>query len=311
MTDKKYFDQAKLLLRILPHVAKEKCFALKGGTAINLFVRDMPRLSIDIDLAYLPVEDRKESLKNIGLALDRIAQKLSSSYKVDRVKVREAIGATDKITFTSKLLITSKEGIVKIEPNTVFRGNVFPTERRGLVKIAQDKFELSTTIAILSVADLYGGKLCAALDRQHPRDLFDVRMLLENEGISDEIRMAFIIYLSGHNRPMHELLNPNFKDITKKYESDFRGMTEVDISCEDLIRCQKELPQLLRKRLSENEKKFLISLKEGKPNWHLAGVRKIAKFPALQWKLQNIRNLQKKDRTKWNEQLQKLKSILE
>src|SRR3989338_6333974 len=237
MTYKKYFDQAKLLLRVLPHVAKEDCFALKCGTAINLFVREMSRLSIDIDLAYLPVEERAESLKNMGQALDRITKEINFLYKVTPQKTTEQL-----ITFTSKLLITSKEGIVKIEPNTVFRGSVFPAERRNLVKTAQDKFELSTTVKILSVADLYGSKLCAALDRQHPRDLFDAMMLLKNEGINEKIRKAFVIYLAGHNRPTHELLDPNFKDIEQEYESDFRGMVETDVSCEDLIQCQKNLP---------------------------------------------------------------------
>ena len=50
-----YRRQVQLLIRVLPSIAEEACFALKGGTAINLFVRDMPRLSVDIDLTYLPV----------------------------------------------------------------------------------------------------------------------------------------------------------------------------------------------------------------------------------------------------------------
>ncbi len=65
MKDSRFFKQAYLMLRLLPYVAKEKCFGLKGGTAINLFVRDMPRLSVDIDLTYLPLKSREESLKNI------------------------------------------------------------------------------------------------------------------------------------------------------------------------------------------------------------------------------------------------------
>lgn len=311
MTQTKYFNQAKLMLHILPHVAKEDCFALKGGTAINLFVRDMPRLSIDIDLAYLPIEGRKESLENIGQALERIAEAINSIYRVDLQKTRQSIGLTETITFTNKLLITSEEGIIKVEPNTVFRGSVFSPEKRTLVKTAQDKFELSVTVSALTEADLYGGKLCAALDRQHPRDIFDIKMLLENGGINSEIQRAFVVYLAGHNRPMHELLDPNFKDIQQEYESDFSGMTEMEVSCEDLIQCQKELPRLLRKRLSVSEKKFLISLKEGEPDWNLSDVKGVEELPALQWKLQNIQRYQSEDKNKWNNQLQKLKSILE
>lgn len=309
MTYKKYFDQAKLMLRILPHVAKEECFALKGGTAINFFVRDVPRLSIDIDLAYLPLEERTKSLEKIGQALNRIAKEISSIYKVTPQKTTESSEPTKTITFTSKLLITSKEGIVKIEPNTVFRGSVFPAERRSLVKTAEDKFELSTAVKTLSVADLYGSKLCASLDRQHPRDLFDVMMLLQNEGINEKIRKAFVVYLAGHNRPTHELLDPNLQGIAQEYESDFRGMAETDVSCEDLIQCQKDLPSMIRKPLSKKEKAFLISLNEGQPKWSLLDVNEVEKLPALQWKLHNINN--KMGPTKRREQLRKLTAILE
>ncbi|TCQ91865.1 nucleotidyltransferase AbiEii toxin of type IV toxin-antitoxin system [Rahnella sp. JUb53] len=57
-----YYRQVQLLLQLLPFIAKHDCFALKGGTAINLFIRNFPRLSVDIDLVYLPVLDREESL---------------------------------------------------------------------------------------------------------------------------------------------------------------------------------------------------------------------------------------------------------
>ncbi len=68
-----YFKQAELLVRVLHNIARETCFALKGGTAINLFVRNLPRLSVDIDLVYLPIEDRTTSLTGIDSALNRIA----------------------------------------------------------------------------------------------------------------------------------------------------------------------------------------------------------------------------------------------
>ena len=70
--DERFRRQVALLVRTLPVVAEETCFALKGGTAINLFVRDLPRLSVDIDLTYLPVTSREASLADIGAALGRI-----------------------------------------------------------------------------------------------------------------------------------------------------------------------------------------------------------------------------------------------
>ena len=80
-----YYKQVQLLLEVLPHINNEECFALKGGTAINMFVRDMPRLSVDIDLMYLPIEDRTSSLKHIAESLERIAQDIEKSFRGSKV----------------------------------------------------------------------------------------------------------------------------------------------------------------------------------------------------------------------------------
>ncbi len=70
MIKNSYLEQVKLLLEIMPIVARQSCFALKGGTAINLFLSDhIPRLSVDIDLTYLPIQTRGESLEGISQAL--------------------------------------------------------------------------------------------------------------------------------------------------------------------------------------------------------------------------------------------------
>jgi len=168
-------------------------------------------------------------------------------------------------------------------------------------------FELSVSARTLSVADLYGGKLCAALDRQHPRDLFDVKVLLENEGITDDIRKAFIVYLVSHDRPINELLDPTRKDIRQIYESDFVGMTVEEIEYADLIAAREALIETLKKELTDDEKAFLISLKEGRPRWNLMGLEGIEKLPAIQWKLMNI---QKMNKMKHAESLEKLKRKL-
>ena len=88
MRESPYFEQALLMLRVIPHVSSEECFALKGGTAINLFLRDMPRLSVDIDLAYLPVADeRDKALANISSALMRIGAAIRKA--MPGVKIQE------------------------------------------------------------------------------------------------------------------------------------------------------------------------------------------------------------------------------
>ncbi len=304
MKDSPYFRQAELILRAMPHVAAESCFALKGGTAINLFVRNLPRLSVDIDLAYLPMEEPRETaLSNISEALGRIATAIKKAIPGSRVQESRA-QAPARI---AKLIVAAGQTRIKIEPNEVIRGSVFATEERELTRSTEEMFELSVTAQTLSVADLYGGKLCAALDRQHPRDLFDVMVLLENEGITEHIRKAFVVYLASHDRPINELLDPTRKDIRRVYESEFAGMTIKGVGYEDLIGARETLIQTLKEELTEGEKAFLVSLKKGQPDWNALAIQGIEKLPALQWKLMNIEKMSDRKRA---DSLEKLKRKL-
>ena len=92
----RYVKQVRLLLSVLPDMAREPVFALKGGTAINLFYRDMPRLSVDIDLTYLPVADRQSSLEGIDDALDRIMR--ATTTRNPQVAARRIAGGGDSDT---------------------------------------------------------------------------------------------------------------------------------------------------------------------------------------------------------------------
>jgi len=300
MKDSPYFKQAQLMLRVMPHVAAEACFALKGGTAINLYVRDMPRLSVDIDLTYLPLERRDTALSNMGEALQRIAAAIRRTVPGATVQEKRARGAEH----VSKLSISTAEATIKIEPNLVLRGTVFSPVERELSEQAEILFEASATASTLAVADLYGGKLCAALDRQHPRDIFDVKILMDNEGITDEIRTAFVIYLASHDRPMSELLEPNLKDFRQVFEREFAGMATEEVEYDELITVRDRLIEIIRNTMTENEKKFLLSIKQGQPDWDLMPVAGIDQLPAIQWKLINIRKMDKKKQMQSLEKLQ-------
>jgi predicted nucleotidyltransferase component of viral defense system len=185
-----HISQVGLLLKILPIINMQNCFALKGGTAINLFVRDMPRLSVDIDLAYLPIEPREQFLENITAALDTLS---SNIRRKDDGQYQVNVVFTKVPRQLSKLIVSNNMTRIIIEPNFVLRGSVFECETYDLCQSAQNCFSIET----LSFVDLYGGKICAALARQHPRDLFDVKMLLENEGITESVRQAFVVYLAS------------------------------------------------------------------------------------------------------------------
>ncbi|MFH2203828.1 MAG: nucleotidyl transferase AbiEii/AbiGii toxin family protein [Elusimicrobiota bacterium] len=296
-----FLEQSVLMLRVMPHVAAEECFALKGGTAINFFVRDMPRLSVDIDLTYLPIEPREVSLTKIGNALDRIKSKIIET--VSGTTVQE--GRYENRT--SKLFVRGTDGEIKIEPNFVLRGSVHPPIERDLCPAAQARFEVAVRIRVLSDADLYGGKLCAALDRQHPRDLFDVKVLLEDEGITPEIRKSFLVYLISHDRPMHEVIDPTRKDQKAVFDADFQGMSAEIVEYQELLDARESLIEQLHAGLTADEKNFLVSVKEGKPVWPLLGLDGVEKMPAVRWKLQNIAKM---DERKHKEQLDNLKQKL-
>jgi predicted nucleotidyltransferase component of viral defense system len=290
MFDPVYARQAELMLRCLPEVSRCDCFALKGGTAINFFVRAMPRLSVDIDLVYLPLCGRDEALAEISSNMEVIAESLGRRMP----GVRTTIGRVRGVA--AKLLVAMHGVQVKIEPNLVLRGSVFPAVKLELCAEAEALFKESVAVQSLGLADLYGGKLCAALDRQHPRDLFDIHLLLQNEGLTPDVRRAFVVYLASHDRPMHELLDPTFKEMEKTYVAQFAGMARDEVALPVLVQTLKDLPGLLVGGMTDDEKGFLLSMKQGEPEWAKLAVAHVRDLPALQWKLINIRKMDKRKR---------------
>ncbi len=298
----KYHQQVDLLLEVLPLINKHHCFALKGGTAINLFLHNMPRLSVDIDLCYLPIEPRDVFLKNISNALLRLSKEIE---EITGAQVKEQRTAKDKQL--TKLLISKNDAQIKIEPNLVLRGSVFEVETKTLCNKAQEVFLRSFKVKTLSEADIYAGKICAALDRQHPRDLFDIKILLEHQGITDEIRKAFIVYLACGPRPMHELLQPNLIDMQQPFENEFSGMTSIPVTYDELLIARKTLIHTIQTELTAAEREFLLSIKQTEPKWSLLNIPRIENLPALKWKLLNIQNM---DKAKHQKALEKLKKVL-
>ncbi len=287
-------------MRILPIVAQEKCFALKGGTAINLFIRDMPRLSVDIDLAYLPILDRDQSLKEIDESLKRIMKTILKSIPSSSVHT-SALRDTKSIV---KLIVSTQEAQIKIEVAPVLRGTVFPSKNHRVSQRVENEFGFAE-VAVVSFEDLYGGKLVAALDRQHPRDLYDVHLLLSNEGISRELFEAFLVYLISHDRSMSEIIAPNLHDIHHEFEHGFLGMTIDMITCEELEFTRKKLINYIHSAFTDNDKEFLLSIKRGTPKWDLLSIKDIEKLPAVRWKLQNLEKLPARKRELLLEKLNK------
>ncbi|WP_439291396.1 MULTISPECIES: nucleotidyl transferase AbiEii/AbiGii toxin family protein [Rahnella] len=277
-----YYRQVQLLLQLLPFIAKHDCFALKGGTAINLFIRNFPRLSVDIDLVYLPVLDREESLKGIKAALDDIAKSVLA-YIPQRKVSKSYEDKNDALR-----LVVIRDGVlIKIELSPVLRGTVFEPALLQVCEAVEDELGFAE-ISVVSFADLYAGKICAALDRQHPRDLFDVKLLLDNEGLTSALRKALLVYLISHPRPIAELLQPHLKDISGIYEGEFRNMADVDVPLAELLAVRRQLIDLINGKITQEEKEFLLSFKNKEPDWTLLGLDNIDKLPAVRWKRKNL-----------------------
>jgi len=302
MFDPVYVRQAELVLQCLSEIGRYPCFALKGGTAINLFLRSMPRLSVDIDLTYVRRNSRSTALDEIDEALRGVAQAVQGHLARSVVEPGEVRGQVVR-------LFVSRDGArIKIEPNLVLRGTVFPVVEKSLCREAQEQFERFVKLPCLAVPDLFGGKLCAALDRQHPRDLYDIALLLEEKLLTPDVRRAFVVYLASHPRPMNELLSPRMKDIREDFERGFAGMERVPVALERLQDVQSRLPDLLKHALDDSERRFLISMKEGEPDWDALDIPHLRELPALKWKRMNIRKMAPR---KHEDALRRLKQALE
>lgn len=293
-----YTKQVKLLLDVLPEVAKANCFAMHGGTAINLFVRDMPRLSVDIDLTYVNLNERDEALEEINAGLTDIKMRIEA--------LRSSIRIQHKVN-VCKLQLEESGVSIKIEVNMVGRGLLDSAQKMLLCGAAQERFDVFCSMPVVPLSQLYGGKLCAALDRQHPRDLFDVKLLLENEGLNDEIKNGLIYGLVSSNRPTHEMLNPNLLDQRGAFENQFEGMSAIAFTYEDFESTRKDLIDKIKSSLNTQDKAFLLSLNRLEPDWSIYDYQD---FPSVKWKLLNLERFQKTNTNEYARQLSELEVIL-
>jgi predicted nucleotidyltransferase component of viral defense system len=299
-----YLDTARLLTQVAPLIFADKTFALKGGTAINLFVRDMPRISVDLDLIFpdhsLP---REQALQQISEAIRQSAERLNKQGFQTRVPTTTDASET-------KLLVRRNNIEVKVEVNFVLRGTIHPVRIASLISNAREALLADLEIPVVSLEDMYGGKLVAAMDRQHPRDLFDVMQLFAHEGITPNIRRAFVVYLACHNRPVHEVLFPSLRDISQDYEYNFQGMTAESVKIAELLTARERMVHELQQELNTDERAFLLSFVANQPEWPLLKIPHLEHLPGIRWKLRNLEQLQKANPKKFAEQSSALARLL-
>ncbi|MCK6615876.1 MAG: nucleotidyl transferase AbiEii/AbiGii toxin family protein [Ignavibacteriaceae bacterium] len=294
-----YFKQAELLLKVLPIIRGYPEFALKGGTAINFFIREMPRLSVDIDLVYLPVNNREDALNDI----DKIIRDIAGEISI-RLKAQTAFNKSMKPV--SKLMIRNNEVLIKLEVNTVIRGAVLEPGYSKTTAAVNALFESEAEMLLISRPELYASKICAALDRQHPRDLFDIKLMFEAEGKPAELMDCFLFYLISHNRPFHEILEPGERDLSEIFNKEFLGMVTEKTDLNDLYITRSELVEFIKSNLTLNAKKLLISIMKLEPEWNLIANGIFAEYPSVKWKLSNLKLMDKRKRL---EQLKRLESV--
>ncbi len=304
MFDRKYLNQVGVLLKILPLFNRYKDFAIKGGTAINFFVFEAPRLSVDIDLCYLPIKPREASFQIMNEVMANLKEDINKRFPEYSVNMSRGRNAN-----VGKLNIFSMQGPIKIEPNELLRGSVKQPVSMRIKRGIAEIFNIYPEAQILSPADLFGGKICAALDRQHPRDLFDIHMMFRNDLFSDEIRKVFLVYLIQSNRPISELLNPNKIDFSLTFNREFIGMVKENIDLDRLCEIREQLILRLREDLTGDEKEFLLSVKRGDPEWEKLGLGDFSHLPGVKWKILNIKRMDKNKRLAATKKLEKTLSV--
>lgn len=260
----------------------------------------MPRLSVDIDLQYIYIDDRKTAFTNINNAIHRIVNNLN--YVQIDAEIQK--GAND----ICKIICSNEITSIKIEPNYVIRGCITPPEFMQNSLKVQETYGFAT-INVLSFGELFGGKICAALDRQHPRDLFDVKYLLNHEGVISNVKNGFLVYLLSHNHPPHEILKPNIQDRELIFAKEFVGMCEENFHYEDHLEVLQILINKINEAFTERDKEFLISFFSCTPKWELINIKKTNELPAIKWKMQNLKLLKTNNKQKFIHQLSGLDRI--
>ncbi len=299
-----YVSTVQLLLDIAPAIFETPLFAMKGGTALNLFVQDLPRLSVDIDVVFLrhdmPRDDALKAIKDELAAAKARIKGMGFAAEIRQNKAGDE----------AKMFVTNNTAEVKVEVNFVFRGAVHAPVRSSLTAAAQTLFTANIEVPILAVPELYGGKLVAAMDRQHPRDLFDVQHMFDRFGLPPGFVDCFVAYLAGHNRPIHEVLFAKPQPLAEVFASEFAGMTNTPVTVEQLEATRVRLFELLPKALTPAHRTFLLSLVQADPDWSQMPFAHLQDLPAIRWKLMNLAKLKKSNPQRFVQQHDELAARL-
>jgi len=292
-----------LLTGLRSHPFLKERLALKGGTALNLFVFDVPRLSVDIDVNYIGSPDRAVMDKERPLVEQAVAAVCGrEGFTVRRVPGEHA-GGKWYLRYPSAL---GQSANLELDLNFMFRIPLWPPVTRDSRTIGSYR---SNEICVLDIHELAAGKLAALLSRRASRDLFDVRQLLTTASLNREIlRICFVVY-GGINRQDWRKVSADdvsFQvDELKKFlfpllrTSMVQTLDSVEIWADRLVsECKAGLRVVLP--FGEHEHEFLNRLLDyGEINPSLLTreeelASRIQKHPGLLWKALNVRNFKRR-----------------
>ena len=305
MTDRAFVDATMLLVRIVPRVFATGRLALKGGTAINLYFDDAPRLSVDLDLVFTTLGLlREEALAAINAEMRRIVDALSADGLSATAAVAADLGEIG-------LVVSDGNAQVKVETNVVFRGTLLPPVVRPLSPGAVELLRAEAPATVVDRAEVFAGKFMAALDRQHPRDLFDVWRLYERGTVEPDLLSAFVVYLCGHNRPAHEVLDSPERLLAEDYERALVGLIRGEVpTLEALLASRARLRRDIVEGLAQSDRAFLAGFFNGEPDWSLLKYPHANELPALVWKRRNLEVFRSKRPDEFTRQNARLAELL-
>jgi predicted nucleotidyltransferase component of viral defense system len=299
MNNSEYKERVKLLLQLIPIVSEIDDFAIHGGTAINLFILDLPRYSVDIDVTYVPIKSREETFSDIRTHLTTLREKIKRLFP--RIVIEEK---------PNKINCLLSGILVKIEVNGTKRGLIEQSLVLPLCNLAQTEFKTFCEAKIVSVSQLYGGKISAALDRQHPRDLFDIKLMFDKVRDFEQVKKGFFYSLLGGDRPIVESLSPNRTDQRETLSKQFSGMTDIPFSYSDFEETREKLVEFINSNLTDRDKAFLLDFEAGNLLSKHAEYQIFLQFPSVQWKQLNISKLKADNPAKHKQGIEKLAKCL-
>lgn len=274
------------------HPFLKERLVLKGGTALNLFFFDLPRLSVDIDLNYIGQLDRQEMLferPEVEKALEAIFQR--EGLRIRRIPQKHA-GGKWQLRYASVL---GGNGNLELDLNYMFRMPLYGIHKKHSHSIGTRK---TKEIPLLDLHELGAGKLSALFGRHASRDLFDAHQLLTKCSLDiEQLRLACLVYGAMGTKDWRQILGDEIHFDERELKDQlipvlrkraFRNDDWLSWTNELLTDCKTALKPLFP--LRERERAFLQSLFEhGRVDATLATddrnlIEKINTHPLLQWK---------------------------